>query len=342
MPSPILVQLVGIANAQLYHTIEYLDGTFQPFLGNVNQQESNDPGPLTDVTCSWGLNQDLHVFAINDPNTGPSPSPVWYTVRNSDGSWQPSFTNLQQQIPNMPQQIMSITSCPDVTASQIIHVCAGMNTPGGLWYGYYNLNTRTWTTEAVTTSSFGVGIPERIDSVVDSSGSLHVFFSAAGFVKDNVTAWHTSRSPQGQWQPGFDLIPSINIDSASVIYTLEAIRATLVNDPSLGIQLFGTTAIGELIVANPQVNPWNAPFTDQTTTGLTGTVFTDVAGTYLDAVTIPPSTVFRMCAVANGGQPGQLWYDNTTVDPLAFFPLADYVSMPPYPFSKIAIAGFHQ
>lgn len=342
MSSPILVQLVGIANSQLYHTIEYWDGTFQPFFGNVNQQESNDPGPLTDVTCSSGPTQSLHVFAINDPNTGPSPSPVWYTVRSSGGSWQPSFTNLQQQIPNMPQQIMSITSCPDVTASQIIHVCAGTNTPGGLWYAYYNVDTKAWTPEAVTTSSFGVGIPERIDSVVDGSGTLHVFFSAAGFVKDNIAAWHTSRSLQGQWQPSFDLIPSINADSASVIYTLEAVRSSAVNDPSLGIQLFGTTAIGELIVANPQINPWNVTFTEQTTTGLIGTVFTDVAGTYLDLKTIPPSKVFRMCAVANGGQPGQLWYDNTTVDPLAFFPLADYVTMPPDQFLKIAIAGFQQ
>lgn len=336
MASSIAVHFVGVANSQIWHTIQYLDGTFQSFFGNVNEQESNDPGALLDVTGAWGWNQDLHVFAINDPYNGPSPSPLWHTVRNTDGSWWPAFVNLQSVIPQMPSRLLCVASCHDYlfpNSPAVIHVCAGLDSPGGLWYARYNLAEQTWVTETVTTAVTAVGTPERIDIAASDDGTLHIFFSSGSYIKNDIAAWHTSRSPQGQWQPTFDFIPAIYSESDTTIYELSAFRTGPLSNSSPSIRVFGRTDVGALIVANPQINPWNMAFNFQNTTGLVGSVFQDIAVKLL--VTKPPA--MPMCVV---DPDGRLWYADAGADPIAFVPFDDRVKMPANPFTKISIATF--
>jgi len=46
------LELVGIAGGQLWHTIRNADGSWQPFFGLIETQESNNPGPFTAISAA--------------------------------------------------------------------------------------------------------------------------------------------------------------------------------------------------------------------------------------------------------------------------------------------------
>ena len=91
---------------QLWHTIRYLDGSWQGVFGFVEGQESNDPGEFTDVSCS-AVNNQLHVVAV-----GPA-GLLWHTIRFLGGNWQSSFELIENQESNDPGAFGAV-SCAGV------------------------------------------------------------------------------------------------------------------------------------------------------------------------------------------------------------------------------------
>ena len=86
---------------KLWHTIRFADGSWQPFFGNVNAQESNDPGSLYAVDCTSDVD-DLHVIATTDVNNARNGGKLWHTIRFADGSWQRRFEDVDTRVPGVP------------------------------------------------------------------------------------------------------------------------------------------------------------------------------------------------------------------------------------------------
>src|SRR5689334_16095641 len=97
------LHLTGVTDdGNLWHTIRFADGTWQPFFGNVKAQESNNPGPLYAVDCAVDGN-DLHVVASTNVTLDPiNGGELWHTIRFADGTWQSFFGNVKAQESNNP------------------------------------------------------------------------------------------------------------------------------------------------------------------------------------------------------------------------------------------------
>ena len=46
------LQVVGVVNGNLWHTIRNFDGSWGPTFGLIEGQEQNNPGAFTDVSCA--------------------------------------------------------------------------------------------------------------------------------------------------------------------------------------------------------------------------------------------------------------------------------------------------
>ncbi len=181
-----VVSLTG--DGKLWHTIRFTNGAWQSFFGDVNAQESNNPGPFTVVGCA-GVGSNLHVVSL----TGDGK--LWHTIRFADGSWQPFFGDVNAQESNDPGPFTAI-SCAGIGGN--LHVVS-LTGDGKLWHTIRFANG-TWQ------SAFGdVNAQEANDpgpfAAVSCAGvgdDLHVIGLAG-----NGRLWHTIRFVDGTWQPVF-------------------------------------------------------------------------------------------------------------------------------------------
>ncbi len=78
-------------DGNIWHTIRYGNGGWQSSYGNVNNQESNGGGlSFIDVDCA-NVGDTLHVTAIDRQDID------WHTIRYADGTWAPSYGNINNQ-----------------------------------------------------------------------------------------------------------------------------------------------------------------------------------------------------------------------------------------------------
>ena len=110
--------------ADLYHTIRFADGSWQPF-GNVKAQESNNPGTFIGISCA-AAGGDLHVVGAT------SDGKLWHTIRFADGSWQPAFGDVKAQESNDPGPFTDNIRCA-VADNGDLHV-VGATSDGKLWH----------------------------------------------------------------------------------------------------------------------------------------------------------------------------------------------------------------
>ena len=99
------MELVGIVNGQLWHTIRNADGSWQPQFGLVEGQEKNNPGAFSAISCA-GVGNIMELVGIVNGK-------LWHTIRNADGSWQPQFGLVEGQEKNNPGAFSAI-SCAGV------------------------------------------------------------------------------------------------------------------------------------------------------------------------------------------------------------------------------------
>jgi hypothetical protein len=182
---------------QLWHTIRFADGSWQPSFGNVKAQvPDNDPGSFyDDIGCAaaFGL---LHVCGITTGDGKP-----WHTIRFADGSWQPFFGDVDAQVPRVPGaffgvdcavvdnrnlQVVSITSGdPTANPEDLYHTIRFVD---GNWQPFGDVKAQ----ESNNPGTF-IGI-----SCSAAGGDLHVI----GTTSDG-KLWHTIRFANGSWQPSF-------------------------------------------------------------------------------------------------------------------------------------------
>ncbi len=84
------LQVCGITQGGgMWHTIRHINGSWQPFFGDVKSQAGN-PGPFSAVGCA-AINGELHVCGVIVTNGG-----LWHTIRHATGSWQ-AFGDVKSQ-----------------------------------------------------------------------------------------------------------------------------------------------------------------------------------------------------------------------------------------------------
>ncbi|GCE06746.1 hypothetical protein [Dictyobacter aurantiacus] len=176
----------------IWHTIRLANGSWQPFFGNVNNQESNGKMlRFSDVSCAGTTSSKLHVAALTSMGT------IWHTIRMANGSWQPTFGNVNNQESN--GRLLHFTDVDCATVGENLHVCA-INRNGTIWHTIRFANG-SWQ------SSFG-----NVNNQ-ESNGRLLRFTSVGCAAIDrnlHVTAtdekgvlWHTIRFANGSWQSSF-------------------------------------------------------------------------------------------------------------------------------------------
>jgi hypothetical protein len=117
------LQVVGIAKTgQLWHTIRHADGTWQPAFGLIEGQEQNNPGFFAAVGCA-GVGVEMQLVGV-------AGGQLWHTIRNSDGTWQPTFGLVESQEENNPGAF-TFVSCAGV--GEDLHVVA-VDAGGKLWH----------------------------------------------------------------------------------------------------------------------------------------------------------------------------------------------------------------
>jgi hypothetical protein len=94
------LQVVGNYGGALWHTLRRGDGTWYPAWGSIAGVEHNNPGVFGSFGCA-GLGNSLHVVG----QVGGVP---WHTMRNADGSWQPTFNAVPRVdgLPPLPVNIV--------------------------------------------------------------------------------------------------------------------------------------------------------------------------------------------------------------------------------------------
>jgi hypothetical protein len=133
------LQVVGVGDGRLWHTIRNPDESWQPFFGLVeNVVSGGPPNGFTEASCV-GTAQGLEVFAVG------ADGKLWHTIRNPDESWQPFFDPLEAVVIGGPS---SFFACASANTEQGLQVVAAgddgnlwhtIRDPGGHWQSFFGL-----------------------------------------------------------------------------------------------------------------------------------------------------------------------------------------------------------
>ncbi|GHO84945.1 hypothetical protein [Dictyobacter formicarum] len=176
----------------IWHTIRFPNGTWEGAFGNVNDQESNGSAlRFTNVSCAGTASNTLHVTALTRFGA------IWHTIRFSNGSWQSSFGNVNDQESN--GNALSFTDVDCATIGENLHVCA-IDRNGILWHTIRFANGTWQSFFGNVNDQESNGKTLRFTSVGCASigGDLHVTATDR-----NGVLWHTIRFSNGTWQSSF-------------------------------------------------------------------------------------------------------------------------------------------
>jgi hypothetical protein len=112
MSGDLHVCAIDISGKNLWHTIRFVNGNWQPFWGDVQAQTSL-VGPLVTlpfggVSCSTGPNDVLHVCCFTAAQGQTTDGQIWYTSRRADGNW--GDFDYVQRILNVEDRLALIAS----------------------------------------------------------------------------------------------------------------------------------------------------------------------------------------------------------------------------------------
>jgi hypothetical protein len=182
-------------DAKLWHTIRFTGGNWQPFWGDVQTQIPQGPDirPLALVACGATGAQDLHVCAVDHAGK------LWHTVRFAAGNWQPSWGDVQTQLPQGPDiRPIQALACA-ATPQDDLHVCA-LDQNGTLWHTI-RFAAGNWQPLWGDVQSQIVQGPDirpiaRISCGATPQGDLQICST-----DQSGNVWHTIRFAAGNWQP---------------------------------------------------------------------------------------------------------------------------------------------
>jgi len=131
------LQLAGVVNGQLWHTIRNADGSWQPFFGLIEGQESNNPGWFTGVGCA-GVGNELQLTGVGVNGQ------LWHTIRHADGTWQPFFGLIEGQESNNPGKFSAVSCAGVGDQLQVVGIAGGqlwhtIRNADGTWQPFFGL-----------------------------------------------------------------------------------------------------------------------------------------------------------------------------------------------------------
>jgi kumamolisin len=179
------MELVGISGGQLWHTIRNPNGSWQPSFGLIESQEGNNPGPFTAIACA-GVGNQMELVGIVGGQ-------LWHTIRNADGSWQPSFGFVESQERNNPGAFTGIACAGVGNEMELVGIVGGQlwhtirNADGSWQPRFGHVETQEANDPGPFTAISCAGVGNQMELVGIVGGQL----------------WHTIRKPDGSWQRKF-------------------------------------------------------------------------------------------------------------------------------------------
>jgi ABC-type cobalt transport system substrate-binding protein len=197
------LQVVGVgSDGKLWHTIRNSNKIWQASFQPIESQSSGGPPAFNKVGCAGaetGTDHDLQVVGVG--NDGK----LWHTIRNSNGTWQPSFQPIESQSSGGPAKFQDVAcGSADGQALQVV----GVGSDGNLWHTIRNSNGN-WQASFEPIESQSSGGPPfgfGIDCAGAETGNDHDL-QVVGVGNDG-KLWHTIRNSNGTWQPRFEPIES--------------------------------------------------------------------------------------------------------------------------------------
>src|SRR5207302_588690 len=115
------LQLVGIVDGQLWHTISPAERRGRNVCGLIEGQEQNNPGAFSAISCA-GVGNELQLVGIVDGQ-------LWHTIRHADGTWQSGFGLIEGQEQDNPGAFSAISCAGVGNELQLVGIVDGQ-----LWH----------------------------------------------------------------------------------------------------------------------------------------------------------------------------------------------------------------
>ncbi len=186
------MQLVGVGNQTLWHTIRNSDGSWQAHFGEIEGVVAGGPPGFRLASC--GSTDGAVVQVVGLGNDGD----LWHTLRNADGTWQTDFGKIEGEVRGGPRRFTNISCAGADGVLQVV----GLGNDGNLWHTLRNADG-TWQTDFGQIEGEVRGGPRSFTNIscAGADGVLQV----VGLGNDG-NLWHTLRNADGTWQTDFGQI----------------------------------------------------------------------------------------------------------------------------------------
>ncbi len=172
-------------NGVLLHTMRYNNNTWRHSLGNVEYQ-TGERGTFVNADCA-GAGNKLHVCGVT------SDGHLWHTFRSSNGNWQNSFRDIENQ--SGDRGLFIKVACGGIGPR--LHVC-GITSDGRLWHTSRSGTSGAWQNFTnIETHSGEVGNFADV-ACCGVGNNLHVCATTT-----TGRILHTIRFSNGNWQGSF-------------------------------------------------------------------------------------------------------------------------------------------
>jgi hypothetical protein len=190
------VHLIGVGfDNQLWHTIRYEDGSWQPSFGLIEGVVQGGPsGGFMRVSCG-GTGDDLQVVGLGVDNQ------LYHTIRRRQGSWQSPFLPVNSAVQGGPGGFTEVSCAGTGAAVQL----AGVGSDNQLWHTI-RYEDGSWQGSFGLVEGVVQGGPRGGFDRVSCAGTGHdlqlVCLGTDGLL------WHATRHAEGSWQEPFVLVES--------------------------------------------------------------------------------------------------------------------------------------